>query len=229
MKQTSRRGWEPCVGDRTNVKPFYSSLSAFRPGADVVLIGANPAGDPSRPPKDSKMSDYQANLKREDYNAYLDESWDDYQEGAAPLQQGVRTVFSALYGSSLAGDNALMNSVCFNVCPIRTKNIEHIPKAVWSRSQSWCMELLYFLNPGLIICNGIGKQSALSTVNGPDRKIELRHLEPLGSGCVRYGLIGGPSPLVGCGVLGIHHLSRVAKWEDLPRAIAGIAEACKIP
>ena len=226
-----KNGWKPKVNCRTNVKPWYSSLSMFKPGVDIVLIGANPAGNPDVPPPDSDVDAYEKNLNSHGFNAYLDESWKGLQAGKETLQRGVRTVFAALtlHGDETAGDALLRNSACFNVCPLRTENINQIPKAVWRLSEEWCMEVLRYLNPGLIICNGISKQSALSTVNGPDQNVELIHLEPLGSGCVRYGLIGGAGPLAGCGILGIHHLSMAAYWKDLPRAISNISKVRQNP
>ena len=227
MTNTSRRTWQACVAERTNMKPWYSSLSAFKPDVDVVLIGANPAGDPQNPPPDSAVVAYKDNLARDNYNAYLDESWKGLPNGEEALQRGVRTAFYALTGDKDAGDALLRKSVCFNVCPVRTKETGQIPVAVWKRSEEWCMEVLQHLNPRLIICNGIGKRSPLSCVNGPEDAVELRHLEPFGSGCVRYGRINGNGPRAQCGVLGIPHLSRLpGSLCELHHAIVRIAEVC---
>ena len=232
MTNTSRRPWHACIGERTNVKPWYSSLSAFKPNVDIVLIGANPAGDPGNPPEDSEVDTYQGNLKREGYNAYLDESWKGLPKGEEKFQRGVRTAFSALTlkGNEMAGDALLRNSVCFNVCPVRTKITDQIPMAVWRRSEDWCMEVLRFLNPGLIICNGLGDRSPLSTVNGPDHTVEVMHLEQFGSGCIRFGRVKGDGPLTGCRIMGIPHLSRrPGSLCELHHAVTRIAEACRLP
>lgn len=225
MERTSRRGWRARIGDRSNVKPWYSSRAAFVPGVEVVVIGANPGGAADAPPNDAKIETYQRDLNRKGFNAYLDESWDGARPGSSKLQRGVRMVFSTLYGGSANGDDALRKSVCFNVCPLRTSDMSQLPPEVWSESVRWCMEVLHHLNPSLIICNGISDPSPLAVFG---RSLNLLDREPLGTTYVRYGVIAN-GDLEGAKVLGIPHLSRHGLWSTTPVAIARIARDHNIP
>ena len=225
MERTSRHGWRARIGDRSNVKPWYSSRSAFVPGVDVVLIGVNPTGDPDDPPADTQIDLYMRNLNSEQYNAYLDECWKGKPKGEETLQKGVRKVFSELHGGPQAGDSALRDSVCFNVCPLRTNDASLIPPEVWSKSVNWCLKILKHLKPNLIICNGISDPSPLAVFG---RSLILLDKEPLGTTYVRYGVIAS-GDLDGTKVLGIPHLSRVGPWRATPLAIARIATDHDLP
>ena len=225
MERTSRRGWRSRIGDRSNVKPWYSSRAAFVPGVDVVLIGDNPGGSADAPPNDAKIESYQRDLNRPGFNAYLDESWDSARPGSSKLQRGVRMVFSTLYGGSANGDDALRKSVCFNVCPLRTSDMSQLPPEVLSKSVRWCRELLQHLKPSLIICNGISDSSPWAAMGS---SLHQRDSERLGRTYVRYGIIAS-GDLQGTKVLGIPHLSRFGLWRTTPSAIARIARDHNIP
>ena len=226
MEQSSAHGWQADVGNRTNVKPWYSPRSAYEPGAKIVLIGANPGGDPLNPPSDANRMSYESDLHRADYNAYLDESWDGARPGESKLQKGVRTVFKAIYGSA-DGDGELRRSVCFNTCPLRTKGTSEIPPDVWRMSVRWCLRVCEYLNPGLIICNGIGARSPLNALQELGNHMKTIHSEPLGTTSVRYGVIR-IGDLDDVKVLGIPHLSRTGSWKTLPRAVASVTKAAGI-
>ena len=225
MEGTSRHGWRDLIGDRSNVKPWYSSRAAFVPGVDVVVIGANPGGAADAPPNDAKIESYQRDLNRPGFNAYLDESWDGARPGSSKLQRGVRMVFSTLYGGSSNGDDALRKSVCFNVCPLRTSNMSQLPPEVWSKSVRWSMEVLEHLKPNLIICNGISDSSPWAALGS---SLHQRDSERLGRTYIRYGIIAS-GDLQGTKVLGIPHLSRHGLWRATPLAIARIARDHNIP
>lgn len=229
MEHTSRYGWQALIGDRSNIKPWYSARSAIKPGVDVVVIGANPGGDAGAPPNDAKFESYQRDLNRDGFNAYLDESWDGARPGQSKLQRGVRTVFSTLYGGSANGDKSLRDSVCFNVCPLRTSGTSEIPPRVWNTSERWCVEVLTHLKPSLIICNGVGAgMSSWSAIGAAGNRVNLVHSERLGNFTVRGGTIA-TGELSGSKVLGIPHLSRVGSWGNLPNAIASVVEKLGVP
>ena len=158
MEQKSFTSWKATVGDRTNIKPWYSSRSAYRPGAKIAVIGANPGGNPVNPPSDANRMSYEADLNSADYNAYLDESWDGARPGGSRLQSGVSTVFGRLYGRDL-GDANLRQAVCFNVCPLRTASTAQIPRDVWSQSEDWCRRVTDHVKPRLVICVANGGES----------------------------------------------------------------------
>ena len=225
MERTSHYGWRAQIGDRSNIKPWYSARAALKPGVEVVVIGANPGGDASAPPNDAKVETYQRDLNREGFNAYLDESWDGASPGQSKLQRGVRTVFSTLYGGSANGDKSLRDSVCFNVCPLRTSDTSQIPDVVWLKSGVWCLEAVIHLNPNLIICNGIGDKSPWNALGSAVTQIDE---EPLGRTSVRCGTIAREEN-EGIKVLGIPHLSRTGTWRATPIAIRNIASRCNIP
>ena len=157
MEQTSFTGWKATVGDRTNIKPWYSPRSSFRQKGGVVLIGANPAGCPSSPPDDSVITDYQSNLIKPDYNAYLCESWSGKEPGRDRLQLAVKRVFKALYGNEW--EQRLRDAAFFNVCPLRTRstNEKFLPSPIWDRSVNWCKLVLDQLRPSTLILVGNGE------------------------------------------------------------------------
>lgn len=147
--------WRPVPdgSTRTNVKPFYSPLSAFKPGVDIAVVGIHPAGCPSDPPADSEIDVYEANLTRDGYNAYLDECWEGKCKGESDLQTAIRMVFDILF-EDLPGNPILQSAVCFNVCPLRTSKSSQIPDAIWCKSVKWCQKMLRELRPKTVICVG---------------------------------------------------------------------------
>ena len=228
MEDTSRYGWQAIIGNRSNIKPWYSARTAIKPGVDVVVIGANPGGDAAAPPNDAKIESYQRDLNRDGFNAYLDESWDGASPGQSKLQRGVRTVFATLYGGSANGDKSLRDAVCFNVCPLRTSDTSQIPGLVWKASARWCIKVLEHLEPALVICNGVSHPSAWTAIQQFDDFVKTFHSEPLGRSAIRYGMMAS-GPLESTRILGIPHLSRTGTWGDTPIALRNIASRSKIP
>lgn len=203
-----RPSWQPKVGERTNVKPWYSSLSTFKPGVEVVVIGANPAGNPKDPPEDSDVNSYQENLSRDGFNAYLHESWEDYPVGKAPLQCAVSIVFQELFGHCKS-ETRLLNAACFNVCPIRTWNTKerNLPEQVWQESMKWSKEVLNHLQPSIIICIGNNKErsswSAITACRSATETGEVRIKNSPPVKCGRFHSPIGENPMV----IGLPHLS----------------------
>lgn len=223
MQIHSPNRWQALVGNRTNIKPWYTSRSAFKPGVEVALIGANPTGNPDQPPNDADFVSYHQDLDRDSYNAYLDESWDGARPGQSKLQRGVRNVFIALYGAA-DWDRELRRTACLNVCPLRTNDTSEIPTLVWDKSELWCRDVLVHLMPKLIICNGVGPgKSAWAALASAGLPVIQMHSERLGNFNVRSGIIA-TGDLSGSTVIGVPHLSRVGQWRDLPRVIASVAE-----
>ena len=208
-------GWQREVNGRSNLKPWYSSRSVFKSGVEIVLMSANPAGDPNNPPADTGVHTYQRNLDREGFNAYLHESWDDYPVGKAPLQCAVSIVFQEIFGHCRS-ETTLLQAACFDLCPIRTRDTKesNLPETVWKASVDWSQEVLDHLRPNIIVCVGNGNQrSAWSAVRSiydtgaTPRTIPVKKNFP-----IKYGVFrnrDSDSSLV----IGLPHLSRFATSE----------------
>ena len=147
--------WQREVNGRSNVKPFYSPLANLnKDSCRVVLIADNPGGNPSNP-DDTTGPEYTRflNAPLGEYNAFTNEKWSVYEEGMAPMQVAVQQVFQVLFGAA-RWYKELLNSVSFNVCPLRTRKTDDIPCAVWVRCEAWSNRILDVLEPELILCCG---------------------------------------------------------------------------
>ena len=173
-----RPGWCKEVDGRVNVKPWYSKLSAFQPGAKRALVGIDPGGDPSKP-DDTAGPRYRQLLEGDSYNAFLDESWASvrrghkvkHRAGEAPLQQAVRTVFRVLFPGSNP-DEEIRATACFNACPIRTGLGSSISPygRVWRLSEEWYKSVLEHIRPELVICIGNGGISPWRLLNVDEQR-----------------------------------------------------------
>ena len=210
--------------DDSNFKPWYSPRGLIDDvvvRVDRVLIGINPGGCPSKPDRTTEERRWEDALDpSRPFNAYLDESWEGYPEGKAPLQQGVRNVFRVLYQHER--DIKLRYTACFNVCPVRTRDSRKIQTDLWDHSVDWCKQVLNCLMPTTIICNGNdnAKKSpwtVLRTAYG----IDLIQCVPLGvtNRFVKFG-VATVGPLEGTKVLAVPHLSRHGRWGTLPAAVS---------
>lgn len=171
-------GWCKEVNGRSNLKPWYSHLSAFQPGAKRALVGIDPGGDPSTP-DDTVGPQYRLSLEGHSYNAFLDESWATekrgrtvlHPPGEAPLQQAVRKVFGILFPESNP-EEEIRATACFNACPIRTGLGSKIPPhgRVWSLSEDWYKSVLEHIRPELLICLGNGDVSPWKLLNVDEQK-----------------------------------------------------------
>ena len=173
-----RPGWCKEVDGRSNLKPWYSQLSAFQPGAKRALVGIDPGGDPSNP--DATVGPrYRDLLEGDSYNAFLDESWASDRRGRtvlhplgeAPLQQAVRKVFRILFPESNP-EKEIRATACFNACPIRTGLGSKIPPRgrVWSLSEDWYKSVLEHIRPELVICIGNGDVSPWELLDVDEQK-----------------------------------------------------------
>jgi len=159
-------GWQREVDGRGNVKPWYSQLSAFQPGAKRALVGIDPGGHPSTP-DDTVGPQYRRLLEGHSYNAFLDERWPKgsgstklHRAGEARLQRFVRKVFRILFPGSNP-EEEIRATTCFNACPIRTGHGGDLPPRgeVWRLSKKWFNRVLEHIQPELIICIANGNVS----------------------------------------------------------------------
>lgn len=172
-----RPGWRKEVDGRSNLKPWYSQLNAFRPDVKRALVGIDPGGDPSKP-DDTAGPQYRQQLEGDSYNAFLDERWAserrgnkvEHRAGEAPLQQAVRKVFRTLFPESYP-DEEIRATACFNACPIRTGLGSSIPPhgRVWRLSEDWYKSVLEHIRPELVICIGNGDISPWRLLNVDER------------------------------------------------------------
>lgn len=207
-----RLGWCKEVDGRSNLKPWYSHLSAFQPGAKRALVGIDPGGDPSTP--DATVGPrYRDQLEGDSYNAFLDERWPKrsgstelHRPGEAPLQRSVREVFHILFPRSDTADE-IRATACFNACPIRTGLGSDLPPRgeVWRLSKKWFNRVLEHIQPELVICIANGNVSPWQALGvGHAKKIRLARSAYLKCGFVK--LIDGRSVKV----IGLPHLKRGA-------------------
>ena len=211
-------------GDDSNFKPWYSPrelIDSAVGGVDRVLIGVNPGGSPREPDHTTEERQWEAALDPGlPFNAFLDECWDGFRAGDAPLQEGVRGLYKALYEDQWAG--TLRNTVCFNVCPVRTRDSRKIQTGLWNHSVDWCKQVLRGLMPTMVICNGNdnGKKSPW-TVLRTSFGIDLIQCVPLGNSdrFVKFG-VATVEPIEGRKVLAVPHLSWHGRWKSLPDAVS---------
>ena len=202
-------GWRKEVDGRSNLKPWYSHLSAFQPGIKRALVGIDPGGEPSMP-DDTVGCRYRELLEGDSYNAFLDERWPKesgstelYRAGEAPLQQAVRKVFAILF-PELDTEAEIRATTCFNACPIRTGLGSKIPPhgRVWSLSEDWYKSVLEHIRPELLICIGNGDVSPWKLLNVDEEKpIKFAKSAHLKHGSAK--LKGGQS----IKVIGLPHLT----------------------
>lgn len=207
--------WQRMVNGRSNVKPFYSPIANLNANiCRVVFIADNPGGRPSNP-DGTTGHDYERFLEAPfgEYNAFIHEKWGQHAEGNAPMQLAVQQVFQVVFGAA-NWYRALMQSVCLNVCPLRTRGTNHIPCSVWVRCEAWSNRILDVMKPELILCCGnsddyqgaIGKSPWASL----RRRIEFDDYSveqwSRGGVSLKHGKFNA-GPLRGVSVVGMRHLS----------------------
>ena len=151
--------WERAPGGRSNIKPWYSARSMFKPGVERALVGIDPGGEPSAP-DDTTGKQYQDALNGDTFNAFLDESWPGYGAGGAPLQLAIREVYKNLYPDT-DPTGLIRSTACFNACPVRTGLGSKLdPRSqVWKLSQKWMLDVIEHIEPTVVICIGNGNTS----------------------------------------------------------------------
>ena len=213
---------EKLYRDDRNFKPWYSPRDLIDRAAkegkiDRVLIGVNPAGNPRSHDQTTfdRLWEHPINIARP-FNAFLDESWKGQSPGKEKLQVAVQDVFRALCCDGWK--SLLRNTVCFNVCPIRTDNAQRIPTAAWDASVKWCLEVLECLRPTRIICFAIfdkgGSPARRSPWHAIDREYQIEHkfradVKRQRNDFPAFVLAGEASigALSSCEVIGVPHLS----------------------
>ena len=213
--------YEELYRDNRNFKPWYSPRGLIDRGVEGaervgVLIGVNPAGCPAEYDQTTVDRCWEQPISLDKpFNAFLDESWENQPPGNAKLQVAVQDVFKELYND---WKNDLRNTVCFNVCPIRTHDAGSIPDPVWDASVKWCLEVLECLKPNRIICFAVftpdGKPARRSPWHAINRKYQIK---PDFCANVKRSRDTFPAfvlacearkgALSGCEVIGIPHLS----------------------
>ena len=202
LMESEYPSWKRAPGGRSNIKPWYSAKSIFKPGVERALIGIDPGGDP-RTPDDTTGQQYQDRLNGDSFNAFLDESWPGYRPGGAPLQASIREVYRNLYQESNP-EEMIRGTACFNVCPVRTGVGSHLPPRgrVWQVSTSWMWEVLEHIRPEEVICIGNGGTSpwqALRVNDQPPIKFARSAHLKYGTASLRDGTV--------IRVIGLPHLT----------------------
>ena len=189
----------------SNIKPWYNPRWMFEPrakGVDRVLVGINPGGDPNQPGPASgkpcgdqrcdhdKLSYHDCDPCCEPYNDWLDaKCWP--KRGQAN-QKRVQSVFNSLYCENWK--RKLVETPCFNVCPLRTAGVDGIPDCVWHQSKAWFKRVIEELRPRTIICNSsaISGKSPWVVVNDL-YGISQQGKKPSQYPDVRWGTVSGLS------------------------------------
>lgn len=209
-------------GDNRNFKPWYSPRALIDQAAkhgkvECVLIGVNPGGCPGERDPTTKERRWERPMTDvSPFNAYIDERWKSAKRGEASLQVAVQKVFKALHDSMC--EPKLRNTICFNVCPIRTHDASCIPPQLWTKSVEWCLEVLEHLNPDRIICiSNYGKMTPWTAVDGPQLKKARfwRDVRKSKNGFPNFVLAdrAGHPKLNACEIISTPHLSRIGKTE----------------
>ena len=199
--------------DDRNFKPWYSPRGVIDEGVGgvgCVLIGVNPGGCPGEHDPTTNERRWERSMDDDHpFNAYIDEKWERKKMGEAPLQRAVQKVFKALYRDERKSKLKLRNTVCFNVCPIRTHDTSCIPEGLWKESVDWCLEVLERLKPKHVICIGNGEETK-SPWAAMKRKNGFKELhEPswkIGKVRLKYGEFNTET-LARTSVIGLRHLS----------------------
>lgn len=129
-------------------KPWYSDASLIEHGAKRVFVGINPAGDESTQRTDEAAGYIDAPYDVEGWNAILDEQ----KPPSHPYNVSIPSLFTTMYGE--AWETELRKTVCFNLCPHRTRNTKELPEAVARSSVVWFRNVLNHIQPEFVICMG---------------------------------------------------------------------------
>ena len=170
---------EELYGDNRNFKPWYSprdliDQTAKNGRVERVLIGVNPGGCPGERDPTTKERCWERPMNDvSPFNAYIAERWKGAKRGEASLQSAVLEVFKALYGTKC--ESKLRNTICFNVCPVRTHDASCIPPQLWTKSVQWCLEVLECLNPKRIICFAVFDKNGKPAHRSPWRAINCEY------------------------------------------------------
>lgn len=210
LKGATTRG-EPVYG----IKPWYCSVRIIENGAKVAFIGANPGGGPQSEEDDKQRSILRLPYENKKYNAWLD---DTHWENGGEQQQRAIEVFRIFFGPQRA-ERILRNAACFNVVPLRSKEVKDLSLETWKKGVSWCVDVLEHVSPKVIVCNGNGnRRSAWSVFRLDITELEERKIYNTFS--LKRGRIAC-GKLAGALVIGLPHLSRMKSIRCLKNAAAG--------
>ena len=183
----------------------------------MAFIGANPGGGKQSRKKDRKYGVLSAPYnKHRQYNAWLDDThWK-----RKDLQKNVRKAFRILFGKK-RGESVLRSAACFNVVPIRSKDVKELSQVTWDDGVDWCINVMEHVSPRVIVCLGNQKddKSAWSAFAGKkDMNIHKFKRERVqGKFYLKRGYIAR-GKLKGTLLVGLPHLSRMKNMSKLREA-----------
>ena len=201
-------------------KPWYCSVSLIENGANVAFIGANPGGGS----RDRSYDQLQGVLTRpyEEnrlYNAWLDDThWGGNLGRPTDLQNSVKFAFGILFGEQ--SESILRNTACFNVVPIRSRDVSKLSQQTWMAGVVWCLDVVEHISPKVIVCLGNGNnRSAWSAFAKRWKGLGIGEIEQQKVYGTYYLKRGGISlgALTGTLVIGLPHLSRMQDVHALKR------------
>lgn len=207
--------WEHLYTDGCNVRPWFSSTSLFEKSAQRVFLATNPGGLADSNLKNLRLEPGAYDCGESDpdrtaspHNCWLDDVWAGSPPGRDKRQVPVQRAFEALYGSKW--ESILRNTPSFEVCPLRTANVNDLPEEVWSASIDWCRDVLEKIHPDTVITNGngVGKSpwQAIKQMYG----IQVLKKVPVNknkSGSLKVGKLTS-GKLKGAKIVGMPHLSQ---------------------
>ena len=219
-RKMERKAWQIAkpFNDKINgVKPWYSYAELFEGQAIRIFVGLNPGGT-----SESEKLDNQHKKRvygEPNYCAWLDEEWekssslttsdDDSHQGRA------RRAFQAMYDCD-EWEQVFRETPCFNVIPLRTSSAGKLPSGSWEAAQPWFRQVIKYLRPRLIICNGSAeKESAWAAINEIP-SITIKSEKPIltaNNGYIKYGRVTSKK-LRGVKVVALPHLSKRFFWPE---------------
>ena len=208
-------------------KPWYCSTALIENGASIAFIGANPGGGPQ-----DRSYDHQEGVLRKpyekdrQYNAWLDDiHWGNNLRRPTDLQNNVKYAFRVLFGEQ--GESILRNAACFNVVPIRSRNVSKLSQQTWTAGVAWCLDVADHVSPKVIICLGNGNTRSAWSVFAKrwmDTGMgEIEKQQVYGTFHLKHGRIT-VGTLANTLVIGLPHLSRMKNVHALQKT----AESMKL-
>lgn len=133
-------------------KVFYSGRDAFRPGAPIYILGANPGGAPAANPNETvrSHSEWVLDSAPASWSAYRDESWEGKAPGTHRMQPRMLHMFASL---GLDPGEVPASNVAF----VRSRRLATLESSFQDLAEAcWPFHahLLERIRPQLVVCLG---------------------------------------------------------------------------
>ena len=133
-------------------KAFYSGRNAFRAGAEIYILGANPGGDPESNSAGTVRShaDWVTRCAPDSWSAYRDESWEGRPPGTHRMQPRILHMLSSL---GLDAGNVPASNVAF----VRSRRLATLESDFHDLAEAcWPFHahVLEQVRPRLVLCLG---------------------------------------------------------------------------